>query len=243
MATRIVFTSRAKAAQWASVSPTGLVGQIKRGKGPPTKAWEQLGTNMDPIPDGQPWLLRRGDGALARVCFDRNADSDAAYGAARASKMLSEMVDSVERVTGIVSSATRMQTEISNTLLQLQARMAEISERQDKTMSEVIKASSVHKLVENVFARLMSYIARKDGTLSPDDAAMLEKVMLAMAEKRAADSVSQVCASVGVSVETEESETSENGTASKIPGNASESVGSHQRRTYPRRPRNVPGQA
>lgn len=237
MATRIFFDSRAKAAQWAAIAPTGLVGQIKRGKGPPTKSWEQLSPNMDVVPDGQPWLIKRGDGALARVCFDRNSDGDAAYGAARASKMLSEIMDSVERVTSIVSSATRMQQDIAHTLIELQGRLTDISDRQDKTTAEVIKATSVHKLVENVFARLMSYVGRKDGQLSPEDSQLLEKLMIAMGEKRARETVSSVCDTVGVSVvNTEESETLENGEATKVCDDAETSAASDRRR-YPRRSR------
>jgi len=236
VATRIFFDSRAKAAQWASLVPSGLLGQIKRGKGPPTKTWEQLTPNMEAVPDGQPWLIKRADGVLARVCFDRNSDGDAAYGTARASKMLSELIDSVERVTGIVGAATRMQQDISTTLLELQSRMSDLSDRQDKTTAEVIKATSVHKLVENVFARLMSYVARKDGHLSAEDSQLLEKLMIAMGEKRARETVSSVCDTVGVSVENAEETETPHGEEAEVSGDASTSAADGGRR-YPRRTR------
>jgi len=201
MASTKTFTSRVEAAAWVAEFPGQLVGQIKEKQGPPKKIWQEIAPDMQGIPNDEPWLLKRADRQLARVVFSANSETDRAYAAKRYTETISGLMETVERAARLLSTVTDLQQKNAQLMTSLQVTYEERTASLDKSAAETTKALSVHKMIEVIFARLMAWNEARKGQLPQGEQMILEKLLVGLAEKRAHQTVSDICDSVGLSYE------------------------------------------
>lgn len=202
MASTKTFRSRVEAAGWLAQKPGIVLGQIKEKSGPPKRNWQEIQPDMLAIPADEPWLIKRVDGSLARVVFDAHSEADRAYGTKRHNDMLNALMESMERAARLFSGIADIQTKNAALMMTLHTQHDERTTSLDKSAAETTKALSVHKMIETIFARFITWNEARKGNLPTQDLVVLEKLLVGLAEKRAEATVSEICDSVGLSYET-----------------------------------------